>query len=133
MVGIAKRKRGDKIYYYLYHDLKKGGRRQRDKYLGTKIPENVEEIKQEFEREIYFEEWGPVLKIIYENYKKEKTTLSADELGKKNKDFSLKFNYHTQRIEGSKLTLKETIDLIESQISPKEKPMHDIKETEAHQ
>jgi len=133
MVGITKRKRGGKEYYYLYHDLRKGGRRQRDRYLGTEFPENIEEIKQEFEREIYLEEWTPILKTIYENYKKERENSSDDELEKKNKDFSLRFNYHTQRIEGSKLTLKETIDLIESEISPKEKPMHNIKETEAHQ
>lgn len=132
MVGITKRKRGRQEYYYLYHDSRKNGRKQRDKYLGPRIPNNIEEIKQEFEREIYFEEWESLLTKIHENYKKERQRWSKDENEKKTKKFSLNFNYNTQRIEGSKLTLKETIDLIEEEISPKKKPMHDIKETEAH-
>lgn len=132
MVGVTKRRRGGKDYYYLYHDSRKNGRKQRDRYLGPVIPEDVEEQKDDFEREIYLEDWGPALDKIYQNYKKEEEQLSDKEKQEKNRQFSLRFNYDTQKIEGSKLTLKETIDLLESGISPKEKPMHDIRETEAH-
>ena len=44
----------------------------------------------------------------------------------------IKFTYDTQRIEGSKLTLRETANLLENGISPKSKPIDDIKEAEAH-
>jgi Fic family protein len=46
--------------------------------------------------------------------------------------FMIKFTYDTQKIEGSKLTLKDTANLLERGISPKERPIRDIKEAEAH-
>ena len=46
--------------------------------------------------------------------------------------FASRFTYDTQRIEGSKLTLKETANLLEKGITPKDKPLEDVKEAEAH-
>ena len=46
--------------------------------------------------------------------------------------FMVKFTYDTQRIEGSRLTLRETSDLLERGITPKAKPIEDVKEAEAH-
>ena len=47
-------------------------------------------------------------------------------------DFTIKFTYNTNRIEGSTLTLTETADLLEKGIAPLRRPIADIKETEAH-
>ena len=44
----------------------------------------------------------------------------------------IKFTYDTQKIEGSKLTLRETANLLENGITPKEKPIRDVKEAETH-
>ena len=44
----------------------------------------------------------------------------------------IKFTYDTQRIEGSKLTLRETANLLEKGITPTQKPIRDVKEAEAH-
>lgn len=44
----------------------------------------------------------------------------------------IRFTYDTNRIEGSKLTLRETADLLERGITPKGKPIHDVKEAEVH-
>lgn len=46
--------------------------------------------------------------------------------------FSIKFTYDTQRIEGSTLTHKETADLLERGITPKNKPLRDVEEAGAH-
>ncbi len=132
MVSVRKRKRGKKYYYYLYHDSRKGGRKQRDRYLGLTIPDDLDEQKDDFEREVYLEDYESSLEQIRQNYKKEKDSLTKEEQQKKSKQFSMKYNYDTQKIEGSKLTYKETIDLLESGLSPNGKPMYDIKETEAH-
>lgn len=133
MVGVTKRKRGDNYYYYLYHDIRKGGKRkQRDRYLGPELPDNLDEEKDDFEREVYLEDWEPALTKIHQSYNNEIEKLTEEELQKKNKRFSMRYNYDTQKIEGSKLTYRETVDLLESGISPKGKPMYDIKETEAH-
>ena len=132
MASLIKRKRGMKSYYYLYHDSRKGKRKQRERYLGSICPDNVDEQKDDFEREIYLEDYGSLLKLVHQNYKKEKEKLSKKDLQKKNKQFSMRYNYDTQKIEGSKLTYKETVNLLEYGISPKGKQMYDIKETEAH-
>ena len=46
--------------------------------------------------------------------------------------FTIRFTYDTQRIEGSKLTLKETANLLERGVTPASKPVRDVKEAEAH-
>ena len=46
--------------------------------------------------------------------------------------FVIKFTYDTQKIEGSTLTLKETANLLEYGITPRNRPIDDVKETEAH-
>ncbi len=51
---------------------------------------------------------------------------------KRDRQFSVKFTYDTSRIEGSKLTYRETADLLEKGLSPSQKPIEDIKEAEAH-
>ncbi len=46
--------------------------------------------------------------------------------------FAIRFTYDTPRIEGSKLTLRETADLLERGTTPRAKPLEDVKEAEAH-
>lgn len=46
--------------------------------------------------------------------------------------FASKFTYDTNRIEGSSLSYKNVVQLLERGITPKDKPMDDIKEAEAH-
>ncbi len=57
-----------------------------------------------------------VLGRIKEGYAKElrQTPISAKE--KEQETFAIKFTYNTQRIEGSKLTLRETANLLEKGI-----------------
>ena len=46
---IIKRKKGGKEYYYLQHSVRKGNKViTREKYLGIKIPEDIENIKSNF-------------------------------------------------------------------------------------
>lgn len=46
--------------------------------------------------------------------------------------FATRFTYDTQRIEGSTLSLRDTANLLEKGITPKDKPIQDIKEAEVH-
>ena len=71
MVSVVKRKVKGKIYYYLRHNIRKG-KKQSDIFLGTKIPENVDELKREFISKFYEEDWLPKLEKIQQNYKKER-------------------------------------------------------------
>ena len=72
MVTVVKRRKGTRDYYYLYHDSKKGKRKQHEVYLGKIIPEDIEEQKKSFAMEIEREKWIPELEKIYVNFKNEK-------------------------------------------------------------
>ena len=132
MVSVVKRKVKGKIYYYLRHNIRKG-KKQSDIFLGTKIPENVDELKREFISKFYEEDWLPKLEKIQQNYKKERKKIPPSVIEKELKAFAIEFTYNTQKIEGSTLTLKETHDLLEEGRTPKSKPLHDSKEAELHQ
>ena len=133
MVTIRKRRKGNKDYYYLEHTIKIGEKvKKREKYLGKKIPPDVELIKQKFFHEIFKERWFDKLEKIRKNFSKEYNTMPNPAKEKYIENFMIKFTYDTNRIEGGTLTLKETADLLEQGLTPKGKPLQDIKEIEAH-
>ncbi len=132
MVTIRKKTVDGNSYFYLEHSFRKDGKvEKKELYLGKEIPKDIEKIKKEFISEIYNETWINQLDKIKENYSKEqkKTPESAKE--KEIDNFMVKFTYNTQRIEGSKMTLRDTANLLEKGETPK-KPLRDIKEAEAH-
>lgn len=132
MVTIRKRKIKGNTYYYLEHNARKNGKiTKKEIYLGSEIPRDIEKIKKDFIFEIYNENWLKKFNVIKENFSKEQkqTPISAKE--KEIENFAIKFTYNTQKIEGSKLTLRETANLLEKGISPK-RPIRDIKEAELH-
>lgn len=132
MVNIVKRKKGNDDYYYLRHNIRRG-KKEREIYIGKKIPKNIEELKQKFLLEFYREEWIPITKEIHKNFQKERKRMPKDIIKKELKNFAIKFIYNTQKIEGSTLTLKETADLLENGKTPANKPISDAKEAENHQ
>jgi len=134
MVTVKKKTVGTRVYYYLEHTIRtERGVTTKEKYLGTKIPNKLEELKTQFLSEIYKERWYPTLNKIKENYAKEEQKTPKSILEKQVRVFSVKFTYDTNRIEGSKLTYRETADLLERGLTPHSKPVKDIKEAEAHE
>ncbi|MDO8660972.1 MAG: Fic family protein [Candidatus Woesearchaeota archaeon] len=133
MVTIRKRTIGKQTYYYLEHTIRKREKiEKRQHYLGKRIPKNIELLKKEFLSQLYQERWYFTLNKIKQGFTKEvkQTPLSARE--EEIKKFAIHFTYDTQRIEGSTLSLRETADLLERGITPKAKPIRDVKEPEAH-
>lgn len=130
MVSIIKRKKGNNNYYYLKHTTRK---RQKEKYLGTTIPKNIEDIKREFLLNFYREEWIPQLEEIFKYNKKSQKQIPKSILKKLLESFSVNFTYHTQRIEGSALTLRETSNILVDGITPSQKPQSDMIEAKQHQ
>lgn len=129
MVVVRKKKE----YYYLEHSFKIEGRvKKKELYLGKKIPEDIEEIKNNFLESIYEEKWFGKLDKIKKNFLKEFNKMPSLAKEKYIENFMIKFTYNSNRIEGSTITLKETAKLLEDGISPKSKPIKDIKESEAH-
>lgn len=133
MVVVKKKTVDGREYYYLQHTVRTPeGVQAREKYLGAKLPSDVEAAKRDFLTEIYRGRWYPLLDQVHLNYQKEKRTLPHSAIQKRDRQFSVKFTYDTNRIEGSKLTYRETVDLLEKGLSPSQKPIEDIKEAEAH-
>lgn len=133
VVTVRKRLVGTRQYFYLHHTLRTAdGFQAREKYLGTTLPHNIEEVKREFLAEILRERWHPLLEAIRDNYARELRTMPRSVIEKNERYFAVKFTYDTNRIEGSSLTYRETADLLERGLSPRSRPVGDIKEAEAH-
>lgn len=133
MVSIGRKTIKGEKYYYLEHSRRvKEKVEKKELYLGKQIPKNIEELKRKFILEIYKEKWFSSFEKIRKNYARgiRATPKSAQE--KEIENFAIKFTYNTQRIEGSKLSLRDTANLLERGITPKDKPVRDIKEAEAH-
>jgi Fic family protein len=132
-VNIKKKKVGTGTYYYLQHSIRKGPKVEtKEIYLGSKIPKNIEEIKGKLLKSIYENGWYPLLDQIKERYSKEIKLMPKSSREKEMEIFVTRFTYDTQRIEGSRLTMKETANLLEKGITPKDRPLEDVKEAEAH-
>jgi len=133
MVTIVEKKSGNKKSYYLHHTLRtKEGYKSLEKYIGDRLPSNIEERKIEFFLEAYEDIFNEIETI--RNKQIELKSKLPDSIKRKNElDFSINFTYNTNRIEGSTLSLKDTYNLIDNHIVPEKKPLRDIKETENHQ
>src|SRR3989338_10002473 len=133
MVTIREKKIGEQTYYYLEHSIRDNKKIvKKEKYLGKEIPRDIERIKREFIIDLYKEKWFSNFEKIKKNYSHEQKIMPPSSREKQKQTFAVKFTYDTQRIEGSKLTLKETANLLERGITPKEKSLRDVKEAEAH-
>lgn len=121
-----------KNYYYLQHSFRKGAKViTREKYLGKKLPAEVEEIKDRFLKECNKINLFVLLKKIKTGFQKEWKTYPSSVKEKVKNQIAIAFTYNTNAIEGSTITLEETREIIEHQIAPN-KPLKDIKETENH-
>ncbi|MBU0977446.1 MAG: Fic family protein [Nanoarchaeota archaeon] len=133
MVHIKKRTVSGKGYYYLEHSLRVGEKvGNKTKYLGGSTPQNIEKLKKEFMLELYKEKWFSDFEKIKARYQREQKSVPSSAKIKEKQTFAVKFTYNTQRIEGSTLSLRETANLLERGITPKEKPISDVLEAEAH-
>ena len=133
MVIVRKRKIGNEEFFYLEHTLRVDGKvEKKERYLGKAIPENIESSKQEFFQELFSEKWHAPLDKIQKNFSGEYGKIPATAKQKYLESFLIKFTYNTNRIEGSTLTLRDTAHLLKEGISPKNKPIKDIKEAESH-
>lgn len=134
MASIKKRiTKNGLIYYYLVHSIRKGNNKVEKKeiYLGKEIPKHIDELKIKLFRESYKELYDSI-ELIKKNYNKEIQNTPKSIKEKTLELFVTRFTYDTQRIEGSTLSLRDTANLLEKGITPKDKPIEDIKEAENH-
>lgn len=128
---IIKRKKGDKSYYYLQHSYRKNNKVvTKELYLGKQIPKDIENKKKEILREAKKDLYVKLEKIRT-NFQKEWRDIPKSAKERELHELAIAFTYNTNAIEGSTITLEETREIIDEEIAPN-KPLRDIKETEAH-
>ena len=130
-MNIRRRVKGNKKYLYLEHSIRKGNKVvKKEKYLGTKIPKDIGRIKEEFLRELKAELYKKLEKIK-KHFQEEWKRLPKTVKDKQKEEISIAFTYNSNAIEGSTITLEEVREIVHDKIAPN-KPLRDIKETEAH-
>jgi len=125
--------KGNEEFYYLQHSIRKDGKVVTlEKYLGKEIPceKELEKLKKEMLKENTLE-LNKKLEKIKVSFQKEWVSLPASAKEKALEQIAVAFTYNTNAIEGSKITLEETREIIEDKIAPN-RPLRDIKETEQH-
>jgi len=148
MVYLAKKKRGNKLYYYLVENIPiaRGRRHQLRKYIGTEKPSEtkLQILIAQFEQEVQKEK----LKLHGHHYLTEDEIKEIMEINKEfwkryhkanetvreqfDQNFVMAFVYNTNSIEGSTLTPKEVELLLAENIAPN-KPLDDVLEAKAAQ
>ncbi len=133
MPSIRERERKGKRYYYLVHSYRVDGKvEKRERYLGTEVPEDIERIKADLMDEVKRERWFVDFDRIKADYTSERDGMPETARAKEIEAFATRFTYNTNRIEGSRLTLMETAELLERGVTPGGRPLDDVKEAEAH-
>jgi Fic family protein len=128
---IITRKLGNKEYFYLQHSIRIGKTIvTREKYLGAEVPKNINEITSEFKKDIERDLYSKLV-AIKNSFQAEWKKIPESARKKEIEEISISFTYNTNAIEGSTITLEEAREIIHDKIAPN-KPLRDVKETEAH-
>lgn len=127
MTSLIKRKEKGQIRYYLKYSSREN---PQQKYLGTKIPKDVDQQIIDFELKCYREDKGTILQKIHQNYSKHTKTADKKIIENENHGFKITHTYSTQKIEGSTMTLGQTRKLLETGLSPKDTSLEDIIESQ---
>lgn len=118
-------------YYYLKSSFRKNGKViTKEKYLGKSIPKNIGEIEQKLKRENQKSLYEKLEKIRIDFQQEWKRTPESAKR-REEEEIAIAFTYNTNAIEGSTITLEETREIIIDKTAPN-KPLKDIRETEAH-
>lgn len=133
MATLKKRKVGKNTYYYVEHSFRLGRKvKVLSKYIGKSVPYNIDGIKDDLEFQALRSNTFDKLKRIKAGYQKGQKNLPKLEREKQIEDFLVHFIYDSSRIEGSSLSLNDTKGLFLHSITPKNKPVRDVKEAEGY-
>lgn len=134
LVFVRKKVIKGKEYYYIVFSTRKNGKIKKfERYLGINPPQekDLKKYSKEFDSiKEFLTSKKSSLDEIKREYLERKRKGTKDELAKIEENILIKFTYDSSRIEGLSLTYKDTRMLLTERISPKEKPIRDIKETE---
>jgi len=135
MATIIKHEVNGKKYNYLSYSYRNGEKILKEEmYLGSEIPdfEILCEIWETFSYEIVKKRYFSILEKIFNNYKKIIDKTPRNIFIKNLRNFGIKFTHHSNKIEGSTLSLREVQAVINDGIIPHDKSINDAIETKTH-
>jgi len=128
---IIIRKKGKTEYFYLQHSFRKDGKTiTKERYLGKKIPDNIEEIKANLMLQAK-KALSEKLEEIKNDFQQKWGRIPESAKEKELQELAIVFTYNSNAIEGSTITLEEARLILEDKVAPN-KPLKDIRETESH-
>ena len=127
MASIITKQRSGKTLYFLKYSSRIN---PKEEYVGTELPKDIEEKKIVFEENCYREEKNQLLNTIKKNYKNHQKTSHKKILENEIHAFKIIHTYSTQKIEGSTMTIGQTRNLLENNLSPKDTSVKDIIEAQ---
>src|SRR3989338_7756407 len=142
MVFVARKKVGKETYYYLAHNLRseRGKWKSLREYLGKKKPNEAEfqKLKENFilkhkisvkKKYAYLDpERLAKLDFVIGEFQKKVKDYPRIAIEKREKDFTIRFTYNTNAIEGNTVSLLETAAMLEKKVMPSGKSLREIHE-----
>lgn len=129
MVSITGDVRAKSTFYYLRHH---DGKRELKRYMGKKIPKDIDNVKKEFLMEFYRSEWDVAVQSIIKNYRQSTKNQEESVRLKNLESFGIAYTYNTNRMGGSTLTENDTRNLLVHGLTPQKKSAADAIETQRH-
>ncbi|HZX45609.1 MAG TPA: Fic family protein [Candidatus Nanoarchaeia archaeon] len=131
MAFVRRKSVNGKLYYYLVKSVRNG--KNIERYIGLNQPGKKDIQLFEEEHSIlasFLEKSEPFLSEVKKAYRKKLARGSKDEITQFEEMIVTQLTYNTNRIEGSRLTYKDTNLLLNHGIVPGNKTIRDVKETE---
>ncbi len=122
-------------YNYLSYSYRKDGKvLKKERYIGRDIPpyDDMTQIWEELSHEIVEERWIPQIEEIKINYQNDLNRMPLPIKAKNLRSFGIRFTHHSNKIEGSTLTLREVEKVVNEDVTPSNRSLTDILETKAH-
>jgi len=142
MVFIASKKTGKMTYYYLAHNLrsKRGKWKSLREYIGKKMPgkAKLQRLRENFilkhkilmkKKYAYLDpERLAKLDFVIGEFQKKVKHYPRIAIEKRERDFTIRFTYNTNAIEGNTVSLLETAAMLEKKVMPSGKSLREIHE-----
>lgn len=142
MVFIARKKIGKETYYYIAHNLRseRGKWKSLREYIGKRLPAKaaLQKLTGSFIRKhgisvrkkYAYADPERLAKLDYliGEFQKVVKNYPRIALEKREKDFTIKFTYNTNAIEGNSVTLLETAAMLEKKVVPQGKSLREVYE-----
>lgn len=133
MAALRTVRRGRRAYYYLFQTYRWEGRvRRKEVYLGAAPPSDLHRTEEKLERAVWAETWFPAFDKLRRDWNRRQRSIPTPVRQGEQHDFVIEFTYHSNRIEGSSLSLHEVSALVDDNVTPESRPLADVLEARTH-